>query len=608
MSSYDNTKVFPLTDFAGLENGISSDAQDRNDASKNDRDGENKETSWHEVMLAFTQTAGLTGVRFIGDGKSLKFRRLLWLLIVLGALGGLLYQISRLINSFLDMPINVNIKYTHPTEKPDFPAITICNNNLFRYSGLLTLFDGSASAVQSMIPYLNIIFPLDGNTFYSESDFITAEEYNNYGNTDLLGFMTTSAHSIDNLVKSCSFSGIPCGPENFTTSVTNYGICYTFNSAQMDETLKVRNAGQRYGLQLQLYANQNEYVGPRTVVGFRVMVHDQDEIPDVAGQGVSISPGVETTIGLTKTMISNLGSPYGDCVDNVENTLKYFNGSYSLSKCWTECETDYAIDKCGCRYYYMPGNMTYCTPNDLRYCYFDAIDDLAQETDACSSCREPCDQIKYNMKLSYGVYPSQQYGSTLYYANRWPCPDAIGFYLQKRSPFYAGTTQLDSLAWNDMTSALDSITYNGQNISEFMPSELKPFNQGIMETLYGLIYRDTALSILGIFWNYMNRDYDDVGSDFYYYLYMTSHDAKMNIHETPWDVINATVRIFVSYGNVSSDDIDDIVDTLVTGYYVPLFDEAFPMIFTSLRDARDELADDVTQYESFDNVCIDFMR
>ncbi|XP_077982546.1 acid-sensing ion channel 1B-like [Glandiceps talaboti] len=164
------------------------------------------------------------------------------------------------------------------------------------------------------------------------------------------------------------------------------------------------------------------------------MVHGQDEVPDIAGQGVSISPGTETTIGLTKTLLSNLGSPYGDCVMDIENNMKYFDGKYSLSKCLTECETDYAIEKCGCKYFYMPGNKRFCTPNELKYCYFDAMDSLAVQPNACSNCKEPCQQINYNVKLSYCDYPSTKYASTMYSEKRWPCSDAIGYFLLSRSP------------------------------------------------------------------------------------------------------------------------------------------------------------------------------
>ena len=42
----------------------------------------------------------------------------------------------------------------------------------------------------------------------------------------------------------CQFNGEKCGPENFTTIVTNYGVCYTFNSFSMGKSKEVRAAGK----------------------------------------------------------------------------------------------------------------------------------------------------------------------------------------------------------------------------------------------------------------------------------------------------------------------------------------------------------------------------
>ena len=35
-----------------------------------------------------------------------------------------------------------------------------------------------------------------------------------------------------------------CGPENFTRTVTNYGVCYTFNSIDMGNPKQVKIPGK----------------------------------------------------------------------------------------------------------------------------------------------------------------------------------------------------------------------------------------------------------------------------------------------------------------------------------------------------------------------------
>ena len=50
-----------------------------------------------------------------------------------------------------------------------------------------------------------------------------------------------------------------------------------------------------------------------------------------------------------------LPHPYGKCAEDGEEQLKYFEGSYTKSKCLIECERDFMVRKCGCITYYMPG-------------------------------------------------------------------------------------------------------------------------------------------------------------------------------------------------------------------------------------------------------------
>ena len=49
---------------------------------------------------------------------------------------------------------------------------------------------------------------------------------------------------INFLFPSCEFGGKECGAENFTTTITNFGVCFTFNSAFSNESLSVDTAGR----------------------------------------------------------------------------------------------------------------------------------------------------------------------------------------------------------------------------------------------------------------------------------------------------------------------------------------------------------------------------
>lgn len=62
-------------------------------------------------------------------------------------------------------------------------------------------------------------------------------------------------------------------------------------------------AGRDHGLLLQLDAQPKQYYGPFNLLegtGFRVLVHDQNEWPDMENYGIDISPGFTSTIRIQR--------------------------------------------------------------------------------------------------------------------------------------------------------------------------------------------------------------------------------------------------------------------------------------------------------------------
>ncbi len=111
--------------------------------------------------------------------------------------------------------------------------------------------------------------------------------------------------------------------------------------------------GKRHGLSLVLNAEESEVVAaPRENIGFKMLVHPRDEYPNLEDYGIELMTGTYTPIRLDVTEMTSLPSPYGECG---AKPLKYFS-SYSESKCFLECETEYLFQKCGCRTFYMPGS------------------------------------------------------------------------------------------------------------------------------------------------------------------------------------------------------------------------------------------------------------
>lgn len=82
------------------------------------------------------------------------------------------------------------------------------------------------------------------------------------------------------------------------------GLCYTFNSGKPGyPLLEQSSAGRSEGLLLQLNAQPEQYYGAFNVfegTGFRMVVHDQSEWPDMENHGIDVSPGFSNTVRIQR--------------------------------------------------------------------------------------------------------------------------------------------------------------------------------------------------------------------------------------------------------------------------------------------------------------------
>ena len=81
------------------------------------------------------------------------------------------------------------------------------------------------------------------------------------------------------------------------------GLCYTFNSGKPGYPMHFITAGGRANaLVLFLMPQPSQYYGPYSTdtTGFRVLVHDQNEWPDVENHGVDVSPGFLTSLPIKR--------------------------------------------------------------------------------------------------------------------------------------------------------------------------------------------------------------------------------------------------------------------------------------------------------------------
>ncbi|KAK2189622.1 hypothetical protein NP493_101g08015, partial [Ridgeia piscesae] len=99
--------------------------------------------------------------------------------------------------------------------------------------------------------------------------------------------------------------------------------------------------------------------GPHNAAGLKLLLHGQDEIPQVENFGDAIPAGMHVFVAVDVSKEINLPPPHGDCVKG--KTLRYFD-RHSQAACYGEYRTKFAFEKCVCRNYIMPGfNLGECS-------------------------------------------------------------------------------------------------------------------------------------------------------------------------------------------------------------------------------------------------------
>lgn len=283
-----------------------------------------------------------------------------------------------------------------------FPAVTICNQNLFRKSVIRNV----TKITNNVTSYLNLI---SGNNIllnkFNYREFL--HQYSDLLGEDSAFYYNNSGHQLKDMLLSCRFGG-EIQQCNFTQQTGSGGNCYTFNSGHDGSLFYTTEPGYWYGLELILNAEEHEYfLAESDSVGFRVYMHDRHHFPyyGIVGSFL-VSSGQFTQVVLSRVDYKLLTPRSGgQCSDEI--TLKYFN-SYSMTSCKSECFTDFIVGLCNCKAEIMPGPARVCRLSDT--CLFDSV--VKFDINQCN-CPIGCHFTTNEKTLSYGKYPAGHLTDTL---------------------------------------------------------------------------------------------------------------------------------------------------------------------------------------------------
>ncbi|XP_035681372.1 acid-sensing ion channel 5-like [Branchiostoma floridae] len=338
----------------------------------------------------------------------------MWTLVFLAAFGLCTWQVSDRFQNYFAYRTGTEIDVQLESEL-NFPAVTICNFNRIRASGVSIndqLYLGAAFYIPTLVgdpealnAYLNGV---DWDSFGASAELLG----------DYAGYTRRNGFVLDNsTLLECFWRGRPCYAENFTHVFTTYGNCWTFNGDK-NSPLKQTTPGAGNGLKMTLDILTDEYTeNPLTgylEYGLVFQVHDQNEPPRPELVGTAVAPGSHTYASTFQTHYKNEPSPWGQCDPKKgQNYLDYYD-TYTLPGCLLECRAK-LVESCGCRPMYYPGTLDYCSPLNLSSCVLPTLATFLQENnefDACG-CTVPCEHTSYHTTVSYAGYPSPQAASYL---------------------------------------------------------------------------------------------------------------------------------------------------------------------------------------------------
>eukprot|EP00058_Branchiostoma_floridae_P010490 XP_002595978.1 hypothetical protein BRAFLDRAFT_96751 [Branchiostoma floridae] len=118
--------------------------------------------------------------------------------------------------------------------------------------------------------------------------------------------------------------------------------------------------------------------------------------------GISqVTVSLHAYIGISQVTYQNEIPPWGLCKDL---DLEYYD-TYTLTGCLMECMAKWVERECGCTALELPGNLTYCEPQQIVDCVLGVKDQITTGALACD-CPTPCRIQTFDYFVSYAGWPN----------------------------------------------------------------------------------------------------------------------------------------------------------------------------------------------------------
>ena len=324
-------------------------------------------------------------------------RKSLWGIVFAVATLSLLSTIIIRFLFFLSFSIATTVFLETDLREIVFPSVTICNLNPVRYS----------YAEQNNLTQLVDFFynSIGANSTQCSS---ILEDIGSASNKPIRDILFEGRSLLDDFVVDCTFLGsdqslFSC-KQNLSLTLTRIGYCYSFNSDMTAEAVTVSNSGARYGLQLILDIQQEEYLPVLSAAGVRIAIQPRGVPPEPDERGVLVPPGEQALIQLRAQEIED--NSFVRTCEPADTPLSFFSGyNYSLATCRLQATYQKIADDCQCLGAVDNKQAITTLLDDCRVFQACCLHNASFNTDE-SQCTESCDYTEFITRTSYVQFPS----------------------------------------------------------------------------------------------------------------------------------------------------------------------------------------------------------
>ncbi|XP_039443656.1 pickpocket protein 28-like [Culex pipiens pallens] len=497
------------------------------------------------LLQDYCSNSTIHGIKYFSCKQRTVLERIWWIAVFLLSIFGCGQLIINIYRKWDQSPVILSFnERSTPVWQIPFPAVTICPETKMKsqylnftasYHMLLNDTDDEAMDEDSFNRLRAVAQVCDAHV-------LKGIPLNQTYDSACVDYLRNISVSLDEMLMYCKWRNDMDFCNNiFTETLTEEGLCFTFNGIAADDMLRkeelhkdyayttenrssiqwtlengyredaaidtyplrVLGAGARAGLNilLRLYEYDLDYLCRGPVVGFKVLLHTSSEYPQVSKQYFRVPLQQEVIISVKPQMITTSDglrdyAPHRrQCYFNHERRLKYFQ-VYTQQNCELECITNYTLRSCGCVKFSMPRDdrTEVCGASKIE-CYNEAEDELlSQEVKysvdksydfrAKCDCLPACTSVQYDAEISQADFNWKN----LFMAYKSPLDEFPGVQLS-RLTIYFKEAQFITSKRSELYGVTDFLANCGGLLGLFMGVSLL----SLVEILYFCLIRPCSI-------------------------------------------------------------------------------------------------------------------